>query len=463
MSTRRLLLPLYLLTLSGALVSSELVLESGYSISTVLDFNKPLPSGGINGHGVHPFALHPLNRSPNLLLLLDSTNSSFYSLELPVSQGAESGLRLLSGKRTAGFADGDAISAMFNRPRSFTVDNNDNVYVADRINHVIRKINGFSARVNLPSRCPELVRLLPTLPKGARLLSGLERRSHIAALLSETTNTTAVASYLLLCLTTTIAGGYSKKAGHTDGPAQNATFSENFDILFMPKMCSLLISDRGSRMIRQMNLKPEDCVEKPLSSQGLGAISVSAIAVLALLCGLTLGFMARPFLISSSSEASMSHCIPRLWNHIQISRRKPALMFCSGIRSVVASSKTLHLLSFRLINFSLGYMRVVFRNIRLERLVHGKEPVLLLDADFVTDEMKDLISFEEENSVLDLSSSANQVETEEASGRNLHEAEDESNLNEKIDNMLVTNLQDFTASSKEQSLVNRRRNGVHDL
>ncbi|XP_028550703.1 uncharacterized protein LOC110115335 isoform X2 [Dendrobium catenatum] len=407
MSTRRLLLPLYLLTLSGALVSSELVLESGYSISTVLDFNKPLPSGGINGHGVHPFALHPLNRSPNLLLLLDSTNSSFYSLELPVSQ--ESGLRLLSGKRTAGFADGDAISAMFNRPRSFTVDNNDNVYVADRINHVIRKINGFSG------------------------------------------------------LTTTIAGGYSKKAGHTDGPAQNATFSENFDILFMPKMCSLLISDRGSRMIRQMNLKPEDCVEKPLSSQGLGAISVSAIAVLALLCGLTLGFMARPFLISSSSEASMSHCIPRLWNHIQISRRKPALMFCSGIRSVVASSKTLHLLSFRLINFSLGYMRVVFRNIRLERLVHGKEPVLLLDADFVTDEMKDLISFEEENSVLDLSSSANQVETEEASGRNLHEAEDESNLNEKIDNMLVTNLQDFTASSKEQSLVNRRRNGVHDL
>ncbi|KAH0459410.1 hypothetical protein IEQ34_012224 [Dendrobium chrysotoxum] len=418
MSTRRLLLPLYLLTLSGALVSSEIVLESGYSISTVLDFNKPLPSGGINGYGVHPFALHPLNRSPNLLLLLDSTNSSFYSLELPVSQ--ESGLRLLSGKRTAGFADGDAISAMFNRPRSFTVDNNDNVYVADQFNHVIRKINGFSG------------------------------------------------------LTTTIAGGYSKKAGHTDGPAQNATFSEDFDILFVRKMCSLLISDRGSRMIRQMNLKPEDCEEKPLSRQGLGAIPVSAIAVLALLCGLLLGFMARPFVISSSSEASMSHCILRLWNHIQITRRKPALMFCSGIRSVVASSKTLHLLSFRLINFSLGYMRVVFRNISLEKLVRGKEPVLLLDADFVsrnptlklqqfTDEMKDLMYFEEENSVLDLSSSANQVATEEASGRNLHETEDESNLNVKIDNMLVTNLLDFTASSKEQSLVKRRRNDVHDL
>lgn len=75
-------------------------------------------------------------------------------------------------------------------------------------------------------------------------------------------------SYLILGVTTTIAGGYSRKAGHTDGPAQNATFSDDFDLLFMHKMCSLLISDRGSGMIRQMDLKPEDCEEKPKSSKG---------------------------------------------------------------------------------------------------------------------------------------------------------------------------------------------------
>lgn len=60
---------------------------------------------------------------------------------------AESRVRLLSGKRTAGFSDGDAIYAMFNRPRSFALDSNDNVYVADRINHVIRKISGFSGKI----------------------------------------------------------------------------------------------------------------------------------------------------------------------------------------------------------------------------------------------------------------------------------------------------------------------------
>lgn len=79
------LLPLF--TLSAYLVSSEILLESGYSITTVLDFNKPLPSGGLDVSGIHPFALHPLTRSANLLILLDSINSTFYSLDLPLSQG----------------------------------------------------------------------------------------------------------------------------------------------------------------------------------------------------------------------------------------------------------------------------------------------------------------------------------------------------------------------------------------
>lgn len=58
---------------------------------------------------------------------------------------------------------------------------------------------------------------------------------------------------------TTIAGGYSNKTGHTDGPAQDASFSNDFDLTFLPRRCILLISDRGNRLIRQMNLKPGDC------------------------------------------------------------------------------------------------------------------------------------------------------------------------------------------------------------
>lgn len=223
------------------------MLESGYHVSTVLDFNKPLSFGGIDGSAVRPFSLLPLTHSSNKMLLLDSTHSSFYSIELPFSQ--ESVVRLLSGNGTAGFSDGDPTSTMFNRPQSFAVDSNDNVYVADRINHVIRKISSSSG------------------------------------------------------LTSTIAGGHSRKTGHTDGPAQNATFSENFDLLYMQKMCILLISDRGSGVIRQMGLKPDDCEGKP--QPRLGAIPVSIIAVIALLCGLAFGFIARPFVTSRSSTGSI--------------------------------------------------------------------------------------------------------------------------------------------------------------
>lgn len=58
---------------------------------------------------------------------------------------------------------------------------------------------------------------------------------------------------------TTIAGGYSKKPGHEDGPAQNASFSDDFEISFVPELCALLISDHGNQLVRLMSLKEEDC------------------------------------------------------------------------------------------------------------------------------------------------------------------------------------------------------------
>ncbi|KAK8954549.1 hypothetical protein KSP39_PZI002612 [Platanthera zijinensis] len=401
-----LLFPLFLLTLTGTLASPEL--EPGYSVSTVLDFNKPLQSGGRDVFSVRPFAILPLARSPNIVLL-DSTHSSLYSLELPLSQ--DSVIRLLSGNGTAGFSDGDPTSAMFRHPRSFTVDSNDNVYVADRINHVIRKISRGSG------------------------------------------------------MTSTIAGGYPRKAGHTDGPAQNATFSEDFDLLYMPKMCALLISDRGSGMIRQMDLRLEDCEAKPQPSRGLGAISVSLVAFVALLCGLAFGFIARPFVISSSSEASMNHSL----NHFRLTRMKPLQTFCSGIKSVVASSEALRLL-FRLVSSTASYIRVVLRNVRFEKLVRVKEHVLLLYADFPgshkmhhsSDEEKDLIDFEGESCSPDPSPLTDlRIKAEDDSGTNVHE-EVEDDVNSRIDRMMISNLFDFAPRSKQQHVV-RRRNGVQGL
>lgn len=54
---------------------------------------------------------------------------------------ADSVVRRFSGDGSFGYSDGDVGSAQFNKPKSFAVDFRGNVYVADRSNHVIRKIS----------------------------------------------------------------------------------------------------------------------------------------------------------------------------------------------------------------------------------------------------------------------------------------------------------------------------------
>ncbi|KAJ3677488.1 hypothetical protein LUZ60_003212 [Juncus effusus] len=226
---------LHLLSFSES-SSSKLVLEEGYTVSTLLDFNKlHYASDG----GIHPFSLLPLSNSDDLVLL-DSSSSTFYTLSLPSSEDAEARVKVLAGNGKLGFSDGESKDVSFNKPKSFAVDEAGNVYVADRLNYVIRKIDK----------------------------SGF---------------------------TTTIAGGKARKIGNTDGPAQNASFSNEFELVYFSKMCSLLVVDRGNNLIRQINLNSKDCTNKSHKS-GLGIASISVISILCVLFGSVLGFVARPFL-----------------------------------------------------------------------------------------------------------------------------------------------------------------------
>jgi hypothetical protein len=94
---------------------------------------------------------------------------------------------------------------------------------------------------------------------------------------------------------TTIAGGNSKKPGRQDGPAQNASFSVDFQLTFVPGICALLVSDHGNQLVRQINLKAEDCARG--SQSGLGAASVWVLGlVFSCLLGLVIGIVIRPYI-----------------------------------------------------------------------------------------------------------------------------------------------------------------------
>ncbi|XP_038985160.1 uncharacterized protein LOC103701628 isoform X4 [Phoenix dactylifera] len=338
---------LFLLAFSSspAISDSEIVLESGYTVSTVLDCNKPLAVAGLpSSAAVNPFSILPRPRSRDLLLL-DSSGSAFYSLAIPLSQDGD--VRLFSGKGFPGFADGDPTDAMFKNPRSFAIDSKENIYVADRSNYAIRKISR---------------------------------------------------------------------------------------------------SDRGTRLIRQMDLKPEDCAHE--SQTGLGVTSVSVIAILCALCGIVLGFIARPFF--TRNEVSGSHCTSKTWKHYQTNLRTQALMACSGIKNAVANS-TLHVLLIKLVNLSLCYLSTVFRNITLGIRVWFRGSVPSLESDVgsysgiaespvLADQLKDMITFDGVMDVLEVTSCS----------RKEDEMKDASKWNHgKIEDMIRANLTDFACGTNQ--------------
>ncbi|KAL9149523.1 hypothetical protein ABFS82_12G114700 [Erythranthe guttata] len=208
------------------------IFEDGYTVSTVLDGDKS--NVKVNPHSI-------LHQSPpsDAFVLLDSVASTFYTVSLPTTSN-ETVIKSLAGNGKPGFIDGDLASARFNKPRSFAVDFNGNVYVADMLNRAVRKITKTGV--------------------------------------------------------TTIAGGNSQNSGRTDGPARDASFSNNFELTFIPQRCALMVSDHGNRLIRQINLKAADC--KRQSGSVLGTTSAWLLGLgLSCLLSLILGFVIRPYVI----------------------------------------------------------------------------------------------------------------------------------------------------------------------
>jgi len=124
--------------------------------------------------------------------------------EIYVSDTGNHVIRVISGENVytfagsgkAGYADGEAGKARFNTPTGIALDKSGNLYVADSLNNVIRKIT----------------------PKGQ---------------------------------VSTFAGKYSEKGGYADGDAASALFNEPSDIAFDSKG-ALYVLDSGNQLVRKV-------------------------------------------------------------------------------------------------------------------------------------------------------------------------------------------------------------------
>ncbi|KAJ0495345.1 putative six-bladed beta-propeller, TolB [Helianthus annuus] len=326
-----------LVNLTQVIAGESIVLEEGYTVTTVIDGNK------LN---VNLYAVIPLFGSSSDLVILDNVKSTFYTVSLSDSQVGE--LKKLAGNANgvAGYKDGDLGSAEFKKPKNFAVDKKNNIYVADTSNHVIRKISK----------------------------SGV----------------------------TTIAGGNTRKTGKTDGPAQNASFSDAFELTFDSQRCALLISDHGNNLIRQLDLKAEDCADTSSGSVLGSTIAWSIGVVVTCLVGFVFGFAVRPYV--RPYEASGQRPVNLTWKHFLTSLEKQAVTFYFVTRNAIASRNVYQLLkNFLMLSFS--QLPLLFGINIIKPPTMQPKPVSLLDCDALVsneitkprdlvDELTDMITFD---------------------------------------------------------------------
>ncbi|XP_011044055.1 PREDICTED: uncharacterized protein LOC105139353 isoform X2 [Populus euphratica] len=209
--------------------------EAGYLVETVVKGN---------AMGVVPYKIR-LSEDGELYAV-DEVNSNVVKITPPLSQYSRARLVAGSFQGYTGHIDGKPNEARFNHPRGLTMDDKGNIYVADTLNHAIRKIGEAGV--------------------------------------------------------TTIAGGKSNVAGFRDGPSEDAKFSNDFDVVYLHSICSLLVVDRGNAALRQISLNQEDCDYQSSSFTMTDVLMVvGAVLIGYATCMLQLGFGS-----SSSSRMQQS-------------------------------------------------------------------------------------------------------------------------------------------------------------
>jgi hypothetical protein len=387
-------IPLFLFFVLLFHVSANSIIEDGYTVKTV-----------INGHkvNINPHSVLPLSGSSDFVVL-DSVNSSFYTISSPISQGSV--VKKVTGNGF-GYLDGDLDRAKFDKPRSFAVDHSGNIYVADRTNQVIRKISK----------------------------SGVS----------------------------TIAQGYT--VSREGEPEKNAKFSKDFDVTFVPEICALLVTDHMSWFIHQIDLKPDDCV-RGSPPRSVFAPVLFWILGLGVACsiGFVSGFMIRPYMTHRELSSIKAWTQPpslnfSTWKHLLTNLSKQIPTFCFGIRSVIASSGIFPLLR-SLFWMSLSQLLLMCKINIVESRIPRKDFVPVRDlgsceikkSKVYTDPLMDLISFDAIPEVCDITNEV--FKQGDGDGNNLSDSDG------RLESMIKANVMEFAVVSRETALINGLGSGA---
>ncbi len=169
--------------------------------------------------------------------------------KIAVSTGAVSTLAGLAG--SSGSSDGTGTAARFDNPSGVAVDGAGNVYVADTLNHTLRKITSFGVVTTLAGS-PGIVGSIDGTGSEARFQGpqGLAIDGSGRLYVADTNNHTVRKLVLSTGVATTVAG-LAGNSGSADGPGGLARFDFPSGVA-VDGAGNLLIADTENHTIRQI-------------------------------------------------------------------------------------------------------------------------------------------------------------------------------------------------------------------
>ncbi|WP_186758119.1 IPT/TIG domain-containing protein [Echinicola salinicaeni] len=235
-----------------------LVAPEEYTVSTLAGNSE---YGLIDGQGENAFFRNPegVAKHPDgYLIITDRTNNAIRKLDL------EGNVTTVLGTGEKGFLNGPIVSATLDYPWKSCVDKEGNIYIADRNNHAIRKIDtegnvstvagtGTAGYANGPGNIAQFNQPLDVTVDDNGVLYVADNINHMIRKIDVDGTVSTVAG--------------RGERGYQDGALSEAMFS-NPSGLDLDNEGNIIVADRINHLIRRINLSTDEVSTIAGSSQG---------------------------------------------------------------------------------------------------------------------------------------------------------------------------------------------------